>query len=502
MGSSSSSEPSTADLPAENPLVYCRTAFAANCISFAVNLPETSLAFPSFRSISALTDLLNAGAEFRSLSLYSFYDPHEPRGQPEAFANALRADGTLENLKCEGKMSDSAALMLAAVLGQDVVPVEVTVLSTGMTMAADRARLLMSALAGSQSLRSVTLETDGFMGDPTVILPLLRGRPGLRRLAYVQKTFPEAANTEIENLVASTSGLEVLSLTLCNASPAQTQSFTASLAASLDRAGKLEELSVRESRLGDLGAGVLCKGIAKNRSLRRLSLRGNMITSEGAKSIAEYAILARKRGLMSLDLTGNRIGDLGAKSILAALVGSHCPISTLRLGLCELTAESGPFLADLLRFSDSLTSLDLCENCLGDTGVASILKSPSSLLELRLCVNEITSFGCKSLADWLGCVSGGSLRKLDLRANAIKTEGAIAVADAIERNQRLRLEQLDLSYNEIQESACDSLEKMIRRQGAAVKRLQLVGTRLGETGEKRLLAAAKWAGVSLTIKLD
>jgi hypothetical protein len=66
------------------------------------------------------------------------------------------------------------------------------------------------------------------------------------------------------------------------------------------------------------GVAALCKGLATNSTLKRLSMKHCEIDEKGGEPIASM-LMFKRLGLISLDLTGNRFGAVGLVDICRGL---------------------------------------------------------------------------------------------------------------------------------------------------------------------------------------
>jgi len=163
----------------------------------------------------------------------------------------------------------------------------------------------------------------------------------------------------------------------------------------LSRCEHLVYLSLESNNIGAAGAKYLSCSM-KLKNLQRLNLYGNMIGNDGAKALTESTCFT---ALASLDLEANGIDAKGAAAI----------------------ASSEHLIA--------LTFLNLWENDLGAEGAKALAASSSlrALDTLILGKNKIRDSGATSLAH----SSLPALTALDLRKNDIGTEGAEALAFAV-----------------------------------------------------------------------
>ena len=107
----------------------------------------------------------------------------------------------------------------------------------------------------------------------------------------------------------------------------------------------------------------------------------------------------------------------------------------------------------LLHLGDSLASLDVGSNDLGDPGLVGllrVLRQPGIGRKLRflgLSNNGITNRGALALADHLAAPATPLLDHIELRGNAISDDGAAAIAAVLKRTRRLR--HISLCQNQI-----------------------------------------------------
>lgn len=164
------------------------------------------------------------------------------------------------------------------------------------------------------------------------------------------------------------------------------------------------DLSVNSQIDGDSAA----KGLSLNRTLTRLNLRGNKMTSEGAKALSLIPTL------IWLDLSEcNEIGDEGAKAL--SLITT---LTWLDLSNNTWVGDEG---AKALSLNPTLVTLDLGNDNVGDEG-ARALSLNTTITKLRLFDNAIENEGARALS--LNTI----LTSLDLGCNIIGDEGARALS--------------------------------------------------------------------------
>lgn len=126
------------------------------------------------------------------------------------------------------------------------------------------------------------------------------------------------------------------------------------------------------------GVAALCKGLATNSTLKRLSLRHCEIDEKGGKPIANM-LMFKKLGLISIDLTGNRLDAAGLVDICDGL-RNNTSLKTIRLaensiGQSEEDLAALKIFADVLSINQSLIAVDLLHNKIGSAGGNVLLDS-------------------------------------------------------------------------------------------------------------------------------
>eukprot|EP00804_Cyclotella_cryptica_P002641 CCRYP_010446-RA/>CCRYP_010446-RA protein AED:0.08 eAED:0.06 QI:0/0/0/0.5/1/1/2/0/357 len=126
------------------------------------------------------------------------------------------------------------------------------------------------------------------------------------------------------------------------------------------------------------GVAALCKGLATNSTLKKLSLKHCGIDEKGGSPLSKM-LQFKKLGLILLDLTGNSLGAVGLADLCVGLL-NNSSLTTLRLaensiGRSEEDMKSLKIFADVLSKNTSLTAIDLLHNRIGSEGGAVLLPS-------------------------------------------------------------------------------------------------------------------------------
>ena len=120
--------------------------------------------------------------------------------------------------------------------------------------------------------------------------------------------------------------------------------------------------------IGSEGVRALCKGIAYNKTLRRLSLTYCNVGPEGGEALK--AVIAFPASALSrLDLRGNEIGGVGFKAIASALrrnkALTHLDVSDNRIGP---DVEALTTFAHSMKYNQKLSCIKLEHNLIGNEG--------------------------------------------------------------------------------------------------------------------------------------
>jgi len=225
---------------------------------------------------------------------------------------------------------------------------------------------------------------------------------------------PEIKKLDLCNNSIGDAGAERLSATNLEGMDLSNNQISHLGAAALAKSLSLQKLIMGNNFIGDEGA----KAFKNNNNLILLGLSGNKITSTGAAALAELTTVR------TLDLSNNIIRDIGF-----AAFARNTSITELHVSRCEIDPW-GVF--DFLKANQTVVSLQISENRLGDSGVAALLATEHiKKLDVRinLCSDKGREFiqtgNPEKLANMITFVP--SLRRLALFAvkrNHISLEGA------------------------------------------------------------------------------
>ena len=178
--------------------------------------------------------------------------------------------------------------------------------------------------------------------------------------------------------------------------------------------------------------------------LYSVSIHGHIYGSMSVHYILLEAVKCCNN-LRSLDMTHCSICSDGVTSLYCDHK-SWVNLHTLNLSHNKIDSDDAQVLSKVLVHCKNLRYLDLSRNGLGDSGCLSLadgLQNHTSLLELKLGGNKITSEG---IAAMIPVIKQNHLQHLDLTKCAIGSDGIAALVDVTCADT---LQILELSYNSL-----------------------------------------------------
>ena len=225
------------------------------------------------------------------------------------------------------------------------------------------------------------------------------------------------------------------------------------IALALDCNITLRHLSFRNNALGDQAAIFIGDVIARNASLKSLTISQNKgrsadsdssIRREGGEAIGRG--LHFNKSIQTISLSKNRIGD-GAWKIGEALI-NNSTLKEISLNDNAIDDRTATSIGVGLRNNNALIHLFLMKNRIGDDGAHGIfraLRDNLALKKITLGLNHIGDVGANTIANCLRVNT--TLRHVDLTSNRIGADGASAIAESLAVNTTLQY--LGLNANEI-----------------------------------------------------
>ena len=251
----------------------------------------------------------------------------------------------------------------------------------------------------------------------------------------------------------------------------------------------LEHVDLRLCSIRPVGAHHLAQALRVNTSVKTLKLSFNSLCDEGAKALAEMlgGNGAESSGTVNttlehVDLSWCCIGPVGAQHLAQALC-VNTSVKSLNLWNNNLLDEGAKALAEMLggngaessgTVNTTLEHVDLSDCDIGPVGaqhLAQALCVNTSVKTLKLSDNPLGDEGAKTLAEMLGgngAESSGTvnttLEHVDLSMCSIGPVGAQHLAQALCVNTSVK--KLNLRRNPLRDEGAKELAEMLGGNGA------------------------------------
>ena len=251
----------------------------------------------------------------------------------------------------------------------------------------------------------------------------------------------------------------------------------------LSKNSKLQELNLSYNDLQETSI-IEILGATRTLNLTKLNICNNNIN---LKAIAEVLSFITK--LTDLDLSNN-IADVPADASSFFSKVQNIFINLMKLNMSgifrEFRDEDAAALAHILSLNKKLTELDLSNNNLHSKAVTEIFRNlnTSTLIKLNISNNNITDQAADTIATFLS--TNTELEQLDLSHSKLSSAGAIMIAKTKLKNlttfnirhncittdaanniatflsHNAKLQFLDLSCNNLQESGCVTMFRSLQ----------------------------------------
>ncbi|OMJ85744.1 hypothetical protein SteCoe_12872 [Stentor coeruleus] len=196
-----------------------------------------------------------------------------------------------------------------------------------------------------------------------------------------------------------------------------------------------------KNMFGDEGCLSIAKGLKKNLTIVYIDLSSNSLSPEGSEKIMK--VLSSHESLAGLNISSyeglhrNRLCSNGSNG-LKCLLTKSMTISYINIARTSI-GEGLKIIIDPLKTSMSLTSLDLCDNNIGNLYLEGFLRSLelSCVIDLNISSNCICNKGAEYVGDYLS--KNPLLEKLNVANNGIKTKGAKKIFESLSNNSHLKI---------------------------------------------------------------
>ncbi|CAE7855912.1 NLRC3 [Symbiodinium necroappetens] len=360
----------------------------------------------------------------------------------KALAEVLKSNSTIAEINLDdNKIGDSGAQALAEVFM--VHPSIMRISLNANEMGLVGAQALARAIELNPSIKSVEL-SDSQIGD--------HGRT--MKLAHAISAIKFRERVEVD-------------LTCAGLGDSDAQA----LAEAIKMGSAIESIDLGSNQIGDVGAQGLAEAFKASPSLHTLRLRKNRVGDMGAQSILQA--IQDSDSFKQAFLEGNQIQENTMKDLelanqisnikfmeevqIANVTINIKTVRVLTLSCMRLDDSHAEVLAEAIKVSSSIESVDLSSNHIGSVGaraLAEALKVTSSVRKIDLSSNYIGDPGGQALAE--AVKASPSLQWIDLTFNHMNDKGVKAVSDAI-RDSSSEKEAL-LKGNVIQEATTEALE--------------------------------------------
>uniref|UniRef100_A0A665SVX8 NACHT domain-containing protein n=1 Tax=Echeneis naucrates TaxID=173247 RepID=A0A665SVX8_ECHNA len=334
-------------------------------------------------------------------------------------------------------------------------------------------RRLIPAVRNCRKARLIDCELSETECD--VVASALKSNPShLRDLDLSQNHIEDSGLKLVcAGLESPNCGLETLRLENCRLSKISCSSLVSALKSNPSH---LRELNVSWNNLKDPDLKELCSFLeSPDCRLETLRLESCSLSEISCSSLGS-ALKSNPSNLRELDLSENDLKDSGLKDLCGFLESPHCRLETLRLRSCRLSKISFSSLVSALKSNPShLRELDLSWNDLQDSGLKDLcgfLESPDCRLQtLRLICCWLSKISCSSLASALKS-NPSHLRELDLRGNLLQDPDVKELRDLVE-SPDCRLETLRFDNSSLSEISCSSLVSALKSNPSHLRELEL-----------------------------
>jgi len=268
----------------------------------------------------------------------------------------------------------------------------------------------------------------------------------------------------------------------------------------------LQKVSLNYNSISTVDASAITEAIQQGQSLAKVDLSfgsgGAVVIYFVAKAVAHIKSLAKvdvccnsiTRAILqsTLSLIGNAVGALGLSALGLSALAEIIQRDTWFVTTSDyrIIGDADTFyIAEAIKQSTSLTSVNLSWNrfIAGHAStIAEGIKQSQSLKAVDLSWNRIGSVGASAISEAIK--QSTSLTAVNLSANTIDATGAAAIAEAIKQSQSLAT--LDVSWNLLGAEGASTLAGAIA-QSRSLTAVMLTGNSIGDVGAAAIAEAIK-----------
>ena len=227
---------------------------------------------------------------------------------------------------------------------------------------------------------------------------------------------------------------------------------------------KLEELNLSCNKMQTVGVIVILKGSMRISSLKRLNVNNNNITDEAAHYIGD--VLSRNTKLEELDLSCNSLQAAGAIKIFHSMK-EIVTLKRFSISKNSITDDATDYLVPILCCNTKLEEIDLSYNRLQAAGIVKVLKGLKDIATLKSmkisnsCITDKLANDAASVLSHNNIVTDDAailscntkLEELDLSCNQLQTASAIEIFSRMKNFSNLRI--FKINNNEITDEAAE-----------------------------------------------
>lgn len=263
----------------------------------------------------------------------------------------------------------------------------------------------------------------------------------------------------------------------------------------------VKKVIFESNAIGDSGFRQVASSIcAASCRLDHVSVTSASITDEGMLSFLEMTARHSFLGLKILGLRGNEISSEGAKYLACVLFSDWCQLEELHLGNNKIGDLGVEYISEALCSGSSrIQTLDLSSNGITHNGIFYLSKALVNPLcnvnRLYLQRNKILDFGMQDLCESL-CTGECNLRVLFASSNEITDDGIKFVEKAL-AHKSCGLQELYLGFNQVTDKGVKSLLQAMPNHQFNLKVLSLANNPITDNGVKMLANALRNSSCNL-----